>query len=165
MRSGGGVGFGLGESGDRMLGFLTLAKTLVDVYRTDIERKAGGPQQIGPPRRTRRKDEAHGRECYTARQVSPTILMDSLHSVVPRALTELFRHGPLSQGKLEVAWRVAVGDTLARVTSVRLQPDGVVEVRTADQRWDRELKRSSGMILTRLIGLLGDGRVSRVVVK
>ena len=38
--------------------------------------------------------------------------MDSLHSVVPRALTELFRHGPMSQGKLEVAWRVAVGDAL-----------------------------------------------------
>ena len=38
--------------------------------------------------------------------------MDSLHSVVPRALTELFRQGPMSQGKLEVAWRVAVGDAL-----------------------------------------------------
>ena len=42
--------------------------------------------------------------------------MDSLHSVVPRALTELFRQGPMSQGKLEVAWRVAVGDALTRVT-------------------------------------------------
>ena len=73
----------------------------------------------------------------------PVDIMDSLHSVVPRALTELFRQGPLSQGKLEVAWRVAVGDALARVTTVRLQPDGVVEVRTADQRWNRELKRSS----------------------
>ncbi len=90
------------------------------------------------------------------------MLMDSLHSVVPRALTELFRQGPMSQGKLEVAWRVAVGDALARVTTVRLQPDGVVEVQPADQRWNKELKRSSTMILTRLIGLLGDGRVSRV---
>jgi predicted nucleic acid-binding Zn ribbon protein len=98
-------------------------------------------------------------------KVSTTILMDSLHSVVPRALAELFRQGPLSQGKLEVAWRVAVGDALARVTTVRLQPDGVVEVRTADQRWNKELKRSSTMILTRLIGLLGDGRVSRVLVR
>ena len=63
--------------------------------------------------------------------------------VVPRALTELFRQGPMSQGKLEVAWRVAVGDALARVTTVRLQPDGVVEVQPADQRWNKELKRSS----------------------
>ena len=91
--------------------------------------------------------------------------MDSLHSVVPRALTELFRHGPMSQGKLEVAWRVAVGDGIARVTAVRLQADGVVDVHPADQRWTKELKRSSSMILTRLIGLLGAGAVTRIVVK
>lgn len=91
--------------------------------------------------------------------------MDSLHSVVPRALTELFRHGPMSQGKLEVAWRVAVGDGIARVTTVRLQADGVVDVHPADVRWTKELKRSSSMILTRLIGLLGTGAITRIVVK
>ena len=80
-------------------------------------------------------------------------------------LTELFRQGPMSQGKLEVAWRVAVGDALTRVTTVRLQPDGVVEVQPADQRWHKELKRSSSMILTRLIGLLGTDSVTRIVVK
>ena len=91
--------------------------------------------------------------------------MDSLHSVVPRALTLLFREGPMSQGKLEVAWHVAVGDALTRVTTVQLQPEGVVEVQSADQRWTRELKRSSSMILTRLIGLLGTDSVRRIVVK
>ena len=91
--------------------------------------------------------------------------MDSLHSVVPRALTALFRQGPMSQGKLEVAWRVAVGDALARVTTVRLQLEGTVEVHTADQRWNKELKRSSSMIHTRLIGLLGADSVRRIVVK
>ena len=91
--------------------------------------------------------------------------MDSLHSVVPRALTELFRQGPMSQGKLEVAWRVAVGDALTRVTSVRLQADGVVEVQPVDQRWKTELRRSSSMILTRLIGLLGPDSITRIVVK
>lgn len=91
--------------------------------------------------------------------------MDSLHSVVPRALTELFRQGPMSQGKLEVAWRVAVGDALTRVTTVHLRADGVAEVQAVDQRWNKELKRSSSMILTRLIGLLGPGSISRIVVK
>ena len=91
--------------------------------------------------------------------------MFSLHSVVPGALTELFRQGPMSQGKLEVAWRVAVGDALARVTTVRLQADGVVEVQAADSRWNAELKRSSSMILTRLVGLLGPGGISHLVVK
>lgn len=85
--------------------------------------------------------------------------------MVPRALTLLFREGPMSQGKLEVAWRVAVGDALTRVTAVRLQPNGVVEVQSVDQRWTKELKRSSSMILTRLIGLLGAGNVTRIVVK
>jgi hypothetical protein len=91
--------------------------------------------------------------------------MKSLHSVVPSALTALFRQGPMSQGKLEVAWRVAVGDGLARVTTVRLQLEGTVEVHTADQRWNKELTRSSSMILTRLIGLLGADSVRRIVVK
>jgi Dna[CI] antecedent, DciA len=91
--------------------------------------------------------------------------MDSLHSVGPRVLTELFRHGPMSQGKLEAAWRLAVGDALTRVTTVRLKPDGVVEVQPVDQRWNKELKRASSMILTRLIGILGADSVSRIVVK
>jgi hypothetical protein len=91
--------------------------------------------------------------------------MNSLHSVVPSALTALFRQSPMSQGKLEVAWRVAVGDALTRVTTVHLQNEGTVEVHTADQRWNKELKRSSSMILTRLIGLLGPESVRRIVVK
>jgi hypothetical protein len=58
-----------------------------------------------------------------------------------------------------------VGDALARVTTVRLHAEGVVEVQPADQRWNKELKRSSSMILTRLIGLLGTGSVTRILVK
>lgn len=71
----------------------------------------------------------------------------------------------MSQGKLEVAWRVAVGNALCRVTAVRLQLDGSVEVQPSDQRWQRELKRSSSMILGRLNTLLGAGTVTRLVVK
>lgn len=91
--------------------------------------------------------------------------MDAIHTVVPRALAELFRQGPMSQGKLEVAWRVAVGDALCRVSTVRLQPDATVDVHPVDQRWHKELKRSSGMILARLNTLLGAGAIARLVVK
>jgi len=91
--------------------------------------------------------------------------MDAIHTVVPRALTELFRNGPLSQGKLEVAWRVAVGDALSRVSSVKLQADGSVDVHPADPRWCKELKRSSTIILGRLNTLLGTNSVTRLVVK
>jgi hypothetical protein len=90
--------------------------------------------------------------------------MDSLQTIVPRALAELLRQGPMSQGKLEIAWRAAVGDTLNRVTTVRLQPNGLVEVVPSDARWSRELKRSSSMILTRLKGLLGSDNVLRLSV-
>jgi hypothetical protein len=88
--------------------------------------------------------------------------MNSVHSILPRALQELLGHGPLSQGKLEVAWRVAVGEALSRVTSVRLQPDGIVDVQAADSRWQNELRRSSPLILDRLKTLVGTGQITRL---
>ncbi len=88
--------------------------------------------------------------------------MDSVHSILPRALMDILGRGPMSQNKLEVAWRTAVGDALSRVTSVRLQPNGVVDVHTADSRWQRELKRSSPLILDRLKALVGAEHVSRL---
>jgi hypothetical protein len=91
--------------------------------------------------------------------------MDSLQTVLPRALVELFRQGPMSQGKLEVAWRVAVGDAISRVSTVHLRPDGSIEVRVADQRWHRELKRSSGIMLGKLNALLGPHSVRQLHVK
>ena len=91
--------------------------------------------------------------------------MEPVQAVVPGALAELFRLGPMSQGKLEVVWRVAVGDALSRASTVRLQPDGSVEVHPADQRWRLELKRSSTIILTRLRSLAGPGSVKRLLIK
>jgi len=90
--------------------------------------------------------------------------MDRLQTIVPGALTELLRYGPMCQGKLDVAWRAAVGDALSRVTIVRLQPNGLVEVVPSDARWNSALKRSSSLILTRLKGLLGDHNVARISV-
>jgi Dna[CI] antecedent DciA-like protein len=91
--------------------------------------------------------------------------MESLHTVLPRALIELFKQGPLSQGKLEVAWRIAVGDALSRVSTVRLKADGAIDIHAVDARWRRELKRSSGVILRKLNALLGPGTVSTMDVK
>jgi hypothetical protein len=73
----------------------------------------------------------------------------------------------MSQGKLEVAWRAAVGDALNRVTSARLQPEGVVEVHAADARWQGELKRSSPLILKRLKALIGSDEIVqlKIIVK
>jgi len=91
--------------------------------------------------------------------------VEAVHTLVPRAIAELFRNGPLSQGKLEIAWRIAVGDGLCRVTRVRLEPDGSVAVEASDQRWKKELKRSSTLISRRLNELLGESAVTRLILK
>ena len=103
--------------------------------------------------------------CTLAGLKAGTTAMDALQSIMPRALSELLRQGPMSQGKLELAWRAAVGDALSRVTTVRLQPNGSVDVLPADPRWHRELRRSSGVILSRLKNLVGDVNVTRLSIK
>jgi predicted nucleic acid-binding Zn ribbon protein len=90
--------------------------------------------------------------------------MDPLHSVLPSVLSDLLKKGPISPAKLELAWHVAVGDALARVTQVRLETSSVLVVAVADERWQRELKRSTKMILGRLRSLLGDSAITRLEV-
>lgn len=90
--------------------------------------------------------------------------MRSLNDLVPAALTELLHVGPLSQAKLEVAWRAAVGAGLSRVTSARLLDGGRVEMKAADHRWHRELEHSASVIFDRLKALLGADVVTGFVV-
>jgi hypothetical protein len=71
----------------------------------------------------------------------------------------------MSQPKLEAAWRLAVGDTLNRVIRVQLMPQGVVEVHADDQRWQKELKRSSSVIWNRLVTLVGPDVLSRMEIR
>jgi predicted nucleic acid-binding Zn ribbon protein len=90
--------------------------------------------------------------------------MDPLHSILPSVLSDLLKKGPISPAKLELAWQAAVGGALARVTQVRLEGSSVLVVAVADERWQRELKRSTKMILGRLRALLGDSAVTRLEV-
>jgi len=80
---------------------------------------------------------------------------------IPKALAELLRDAPVTPGKIEFAWKSAVGPAMARGTSVRL--DGhLLTVRTPTQAWAREVTRSSSLILGRLQTLLGPGVVTRI---
>jgi predicted nucleic acid-binding Zn ribbon protein len=72
------------------------------------------------------------------------------------ALGALLRDQPLSPGKVSLAWRIAVGDAIDRVTHVALDPDGALTVTAADPQWARELRRSIPLIKTRLNRMLGD---------
>ena len=90
--------------------------------------------------------------------------MRPLHDGMPGALVELLRGAPLSDGKVTFAWKAAVGPAIERVTHVKLE-HRVLLVETASPQWSREIQRSSGVILTRLKSLLGDGTVKRLEVR
>ncbi len=82
---------------------------------------------------------------------------------MPAALTEMLRDQPLSPEKVRFAWRVAVGETLDRVTRVSLLPGGTLEVLVEDGRWRKEIERSAPLIRTRMKGTLGPDIVRSIV--
>jgi hypothetical protein len=84
--------------------------------------------------------------------------------VIPAVLAEVIRKAPLCPEKVDFAWRSAVGAAVARVTTVRLDANGVLHVRAADAPWAREVKRSSRLIASRLAALLGADTVKKIAV-
>jgi hypothetical protein len=90
--------------------------------------------------------------------------MRPISHIVPAALMELLRSAPLSDGKVTFAWKTVVGPAVERATAVRLERDTLV-VETAGPQWAHEIRRSSGVILTRLKTLLGDGTVQKIEVR
>jgi predicted nucleic acid-binding Zn ribbon protein len=90
--------------------------------------------------------------------------MRSLTSAIPGALALLLRDTPLSDGKVVFAWKAAVGPAFERATAVKLEGT-VLIVEVGSVQWARELKRSTGVILTRLQTLLGDDAVTAIKVR
>lgn len=85
-------------------------------------------------------------------------------AAVPRALAELLRGGPLTQGKVDFAWKAAVGPALQRVTAVRLE-QGVLLVDVQGSQWARELEPSSAMIRQRMQLLLGEDAIKEIFIR
>jgi hypothetical protein len=90
--------------------------------------------------------------------------MQPIGRAVPGALAELLRNTPLSPGKVEFAWKLAVGPSLERATSVRLEAGRVV-VEAVSAEWAQAVARSSPTILARLRSLLGSDVVTRIDVR
>jgi hypothetical protein len=90
--------------------------------------------------------------------------MVALKYAMPSALAELMRSAPLSPGKVDFAWRMAVGPSMQRVTTGRLE-QGVLVVETASAQWSAEVRRSASVILARLQTFLGEAAVKRVEVR
>jgi predicted nucleic acid-binding Zn ribbon protein len=82
--------------------------------------------------------------------------------LIPGVLARIVRPAPLCDEKVAFAWRLAVGPALARVTTVRLDPNAVLKVAAPTEHWRREVRRSSAVILARLEPLLGPDVVRRI---
>jgi predicted nucleic acid-binding Zn ribbon protein len=90
--------------------------------------------------------------------------MKAVGEIVPRVIERLLREGELSPGKVEFAWKVAVGSAMDRVTAVKFS-EGVLLVDAKTPAWAREIRRSSAVIHSRLHALLGNGVVHQIVVR
>ena len=88
--------------------------------------------------------------------------MVPLQNAIPAVVAALLKTGPISDEKLAFAWKAVVGPTLARATTPRLGPRGVVQVSANDERWRGEVRRSATVILSRLQELVGRSVVTRV---
>jgi hypothetical protein len=76
-------------------------------------------------------------------------------------LAEILRRQPASKERTQLAWQLAVGPALARVTTADLA-GGVLTVRAADARWIPEIERARVAILQKMQHLLGPAEVTRI---
>ena len=92
---------------------------------------------------------------------SLAVTMQPIGQVLPRALAQIVRQAPLSAGKVDFAWRSAVGAAMGRVSAVRLQ-DGVLLVDAQTSQWAAAIMRSTPVILGRLQAMLGADTVREI---
>ncbi len=88
--------------------------------------------------------------------------MTRAEHLIPAVLAEVVRKAPLCDEKVDFAWRASVGAAVQKMTTVRLDEAGVLQVTAADAHWAREVRRSARLILVRLEKLLGPGTVKRI---
>jgi len=90
--------------------------------------------------------------------------MIPLHNFSSGVLAEIVRRQPASKDRTNFAWQLAVGQALARATTVDLT-DGVLTVRAVDRRWIREIERARDSVVEKMQHLLGKGEVARIVTR
>jgi len=88
--------------------------------------------------------------------------VEPIQSFLHTFVAALVKPAPLSPGKVQCAWRLAVGPALARATRVAAAPGGVIDVHVDDPNWRQELERSRDLIVGRLQAALG-AETARVI--
>ena len=87
--------------------------------------------------------------------------MVPIQSFSSGVLAEIVRRQPASKERTNFAWQLAVGQALARATTVELK-SGVLTVRALDQRWIREIERARTSITQKMQQILGADQVTRI---
>lgn len=94
------------------------------------------------------------------RQPAP-LIPRHVRDVATDSLAELLRDQPMSQQKLEFAWRAAAGPAVARLSAIGLDGD-TLRVAVPGPLWALEIERAAPAVLQRLAQLLGSGVVARL---
>ena len=76
-------------------------------------------------------------------------------------IAQIVRRQTPSQARTNFAWQLAVGQALARTTTVELN-NGVLKVRAADRRWIKEIERAQASVVQKLQQILGKDQVTRI---
>jgi predicted nucleic acid-binding Zn ribbon protein len=76
-------------------------------------------------------------------------------------LAQIVRRQPQSPARTNFAWQLAVGQAVARATTIQLK-DGVLTVRAVDRRWLREIDPMRATVLEKLQQLLGKDQIARI---
>jgi hypothetical protein len=84
------------------------------------------------------------------------------NQVMPGVVAEVIRKAPLTDEKVSFAWRLAVGPAVDKATTVRLGSDGTLHVKAESQAWIDAVRKSVGLIRSRLAHYLGDETVKRI---
>jgi hypothetical protein len=81
--------------------------------------------------------------------------MRPVSELVPTTLQRVLREQPLTDAKVQFAWRTSAGAAMARATSIELDPRGTLHVRVESPHWEAEVLRAAADLRTRLAGMLG----------
>jgi len=87
--------------------------------------------------------------------------MIPVHDFSTSVLAQIVRRQPPSPARTNFAWQLAVGQAVARATTVQLT-DGALTVRAVDRRWLREIDPMRRAVLEKLQQILGKDQIVRI---
>jgi len=81
---------------------------------------------------------------------------------MPAVLADVIRKAPLTDEKVQFAWRLAVGPAVDKATTVRLAANGTLYVKAEAPAWNDAIGKSLGIIRSRLAHFLGETTINRI---